>query len=95
MTKDNLKLYGIPLVYYTEENFPERGNTVFALSDEDLTQVSSWKIKEHYLVQEALETYDCEDIGQIYQLTTLDRKILEEEGEDILDLTSNSFSLSR
>jgi len=95
MPKDSLQLYGIPLIYYNEDNVPERGNTVFALSDEDLTQVSSWKIKEHYLVQEALDTYDCEDIGQIYQLTTLDRKLLEAEGEDILDLTSNSLSLTR
>lgn len=95
MFDTSIKLYEIPLVYYTEENVPECGKTIFALSNEDLTKMSSWKIKEHYLIQEALDTYDCEGIGQVFQATTLDIEALKAEGEEILDLTSNSFSMTR
>lgn len=63
----NKKIYAVSLCYYTEENVPECGATIFIRSDKDLENMPKHLIKENIFVQEALETNDCEGIGNVFE----------------------------
>ena len=63
----NKKIYAVSLCYYTEENVPECGATIFIRSDKDLENMPKHLIKENIFVQEALEANDCEGIGNVFE----------------------------
>lgn len=65
----NKKIYAISLCYYTEENVPECGATIFIRSDKDLENMPKHLIKENIFVQEALEANDCEGIGNVFEIS--------------------------
>ncbi len=63
------KIYAVDLCYYTEENVPECGVMVFIRSDKDITKIPTHIIKENIFVEEVMENNDCEDIGNIFEIT--------------------------
>lgn len=68
------KLYVISLCRYDEENVPECCATVFARSDKDLTKMPKHLIKENACVEEALEEFGCEGIGNIFESSEEERE---------------------
>ena len=65
----NKKIYAVDLCYYTEENVPECGAMVFIRSEQDLTKMSIYELKENIYVEEAMYNNDCEGIGNIFEIT--------------------------
>lgn len=63
------KLYVVDLCYYTEENVPECGATIFIRSDKDLENMPKHFIAENVFVQEAMEANDCEGIGNVFEIS--------------------------
>lgn len=68
-TYEDNKIYAVELLYYIEENVSECGAVVFITSNKDVKNLPTHIIKENIDVAEALETNDCESIGNIYELT--------------------------
>lgn len=68
-TYEDNKIYAVELLYYIEENVSECGAVVFITSNKDVKNLPTHIIKENIDVAEALETNDCECIGNIYELT--------------------------
>ena len=62
------KIYAVSLVYYTDENVPECGATIYVTSDKDITKMPTHIIKENIFVQEEMERNDCEGIGFVYEI---------------------------
>ena len=78
-------IFSVNLVYYTEENVPECGKTVFVQSDEDITKIPTHLLKENIFIEEAMETNDCEGIGYISEISEEEFKE-EYPGEELIIL---------
>lgn len=62
-------IYAINLVYYTEENVPECGATIFVTSYNDVRRMPLHVIKENEFVQEEMKRNGCEGIGVITKIS--------------------------
>ena len=66
------KIYMADLCYYTEENIPECGATIFIRSEDDLTSIPRHELKENIFIQEALEEAGCEGIINVFKISDKD-----------------------
>ena len=80
----NKKIYLVSLCYYTEENVPECGATIFIRSDKDLENMPKHLIKENSFVQEALEANGCEGIGNVFESSEDEYKLYKDA--DLIDM---------
>ena len=78
-------LFSVNLVYYTEENVPECGKTIFVQSNEDITKMPTHLLKENVFIAEAMEANDCEGIGYITEISEEEFKE-EYPGEELIIL---------
>lgn len=62
-------IFSVDLVYYTEENVPECGKTVFVQSNEDITKIPTHLLKENIFIEEAMEANDCKGIGCVFEIS--------------------------
>ena len=80
------KIFEVSLCYYTEENVPEHGATIFIRSDKDLTKIPKHLIKEDTSVQEALVACGCEGIGNVFESSEDDFELYKDENIDLIEL---------
>lgn len=63
------QIYMVSLCYFTEENIPEHGETIFIRSEQDISKLPAHVLKENIDVEEAMERSDCEGIGNIFAIS--------------------------
>lgn len=61
------KIYIVSLCSYDENNIPESRATVFVRSEEDLTKLPVYVLKENHNIAEALEEFGCESISTVFE----------------------------
>lgn len=69
-----MKIYAINLCCYDEDNIPESCATVFARSEEDLTKLPTYLLKEKPALEEALEELGCEGISVVFESSEDERE---------------------
>lgn len=82
-----MKYYLVKLMYYSTYSpevgdVPDEwGNTILVKSDDDLTEVKLYELKNYYEIKEQLEANDCDTI----QLEEIDEDEYNEYMEDVED----------